>query len=164
MMNTLIEKWRNFCNENDPRMDNSRVGGTETPLTEILGLFTLIKDDTNTIYKRTLTASQKNHDEYCERLHITSDIKYRSESLFMSEPRKGNCADKNAIISACLYIACKEQKIPRTINEIIGATICRKKDLALCYKQIIINNTNMIRYETKPWDLIPRFCGKLGLS
>jgi transcription initiation factor TFIIB len=39
-----------------------------------------------------------------------------------------------AIIAACIYIACKEQKVDRTFKEVCALTKVSKKDIGKCYK------------------------------
>lgn len=65
---------------------------------------------------------------------------------------------------ACLYIICRNSKIPRSLSEIMesfkGAT---DNDIKACYKAII-KETGMKIPGVNPRTLIPHFANKLGMS
>jgi transcription initiation factor TFIIB len=76
----------------------------------------------------------------------------------------------NAIIAACLFIACRQQSVPRTFKEIsaVASNTTTIKDIGRCYKIIrkalVTNNTNASGISSaSSTDLIERFCSKLIL-
>ncbi len=48
----------------------------------------------------------------------------------------GKGRSTNAILAACLYIACNNESVPRTFKEICAVSSSTKKDIARCFKLI----------------------------
>ncbi|KAF7997005.1 hypothetical protein HCN44_005282 [Aphidius gifuensis] len=72
-----------------------------------------------------------------------------------------------AIASACLYIACRQEKLQRTYKEICAVSTTSKKKIALCFKLILktLANINETRIELmENSDYMTRFCIRLGLT
>lgn len=93
----------------------------------------------------------------------------------------------NAILAGCLFIACRSSRDPRSFAEIVNLTKVQKKDIGRIYKQLEkffgskssermkaieedggIVNREALEYKgtvsAKPTELVPRFCGMLGLE
>ena len=69
----------------------------------------------------------------------------------------------DAIASACLYIACRQEGVPRTFKEIVAVSTVSKKEIGRCFKLILkAHDTNVEIITTG--DFMTRFCGNLGLS
>ena len=67
-----------------------------------------------------------------------------------------------AIASACLYIACRQEGVPRTFKEIVAVSTVSKKEIGRCFKLILkARDTNVDIIQTG--DFMNRFCGSLGL-
>jgi len=69
----------------------------------------------------------------------------------------------NGMVAACLYFACREKKIPRTLQEILDETSVNAKDVRRCYRTII-KELNLKVPSTDPISLIPRFIAELNLD
>ena len=69
----------------------------------------------------------------------------------------------NGMVAACLYFACREEKIPRTLQEILEETAVSAKNVRRCYRTII-RELNLKAPSTDPISLIPRFIAELGLN
>lgn len=68
-----------------------------------------------------------------------------------------------AIAAACLYIACRQEGVPRTFKEIVAVSTVSKKEIGRCFKLILkAHDTNVEIITTG--DFMDRFCGTLGLS
>jgi len=68
-----------------------------------------------------------------------------------------------AICSACLYIACRQEGVPRTFKEIVAVSVVSKKEIGRCFKLILkAHDTNVDIIQTG--DFMHRFCATLGLS
>jgi transcription initiation factor TFIIB len=69
----------------------------------------------------------------------------------------------DAIASASLYIACRQEGVPRTFKEIVAVSTVSKKEIGRCFKLILkAHDTNVEIITTG--DFMNRFCGTLGLS
>ena len=69
----------------------------------------------------------------------------------------------NGMVAACLYFACRDKKIPRTLQEILDETAVNAKNVRRCYRTII-REMNLKVPSTNPVSLIPKFITKLGLD
>ncbi|HEC38382.1 hypothetical protein LCGC14_0581170 [marine sediment metagenome] len=69
----------------------------------------------------------------------------------------------NGMVAACLYFACRERKIPRTLQEIIDQTTISAKNVRRCYRTLI-RELNLKVPSTDPVSLIPRFIAELELD
>ena len=182
-------EWRTFSNDKDAK-DMSRVGAVEDPTMEGMDLSTSIGRATgsagfdeagNPLYRnRSLeSAAEKakrkaNREikEMAERLSADQSIISSAQHIFHTVHKnkliKGR--SNNAIIAACLFIACRQQSVPRTFKEISGVTNSTTtiKDIGRCYKIIrkalVSTNTNASGISSATTsDLIDRFCSKLNL-
>lgn len=68
-----------------------------------------------------------------------------------------------AVAAAALYAACRECKIPRTLDEITEASRATKKEIGRSYRFIARELLIHLR-PTSPVDYIPRFASDLNLS
>ncbi|TNN69842.1 Transcription initiation factor IIB [Liparis tanakae] len=125
-------EWRTFSNEKALK-DPSRVGDAQNPLLNGGDLTTMIsKDRTNNLFKQV----------------------YEQKSL------KGRAND--AIASACLYIACRQEGVPRTFKEICAVSRISKKEIGRCFKLILKALETSVDLITTG-DFMSRFCSNLGL-
>lgn len=73
---------------------------------------------------------------------------------------KGRAND--AIASACLYIACRQEGVPRTFKEICAVSKISKKEIGRCFKLILKALETSVDLITTE-DFMSRFCANLGL-
>jgi len=69
----------------------------------------------------------------------------------------------NGMVAACLYFACREKRIPRTLQEILDETSVNAKDVRRCYRTLI-KELNLKVPSTDPISLIPRYIAELNLD
>ncbi|MHA1781846.1 MAG: transcription initiation factor IIB, partial [Promethearchaeota archaeon] len=69
----------------------------------------------------------------------------------------------NGMVAACLYFACRERKIPRTLQEILDQTSVNAKNIRRCYRTLI-RELNLKVPSTDPISLLPRYITELGLD
>lgn len=74
---------------------------------------------------------------------------------------KGRSND--AIASACLYIACRQEGVPRTFKEICAISRVSKKEIGRCFKLILKALETSVDLITTG-DFMSRFCSNLNLS
>ena len=99
-----------------------------------------------------------------DRINLTGSIVDAANKLFKQvhdgKNLKGRSND--AIASACLYIACRQEGVPRTFKEICAVSKISKKEIGRCFKLIIkALETNLSLIKTG--DFMSRFCANLGL-
>jgi transcription initiation factor TFIIB len=149
-------EWRTFSNDSGST-DRSRVGGTEDPLMGGNELTTFI-DSKQVVYgignkeTQNFTKWQKSGNSgdrglvsafaeigvMANRIHLPKSIVDRSKELFKQvheeKTLKGRAND--AIASACLYIACRQDGVPRSFKEICAVSKYSKKEIGRCFKLI----------------------------
>jgi len=175
-------EWRTFSNDKGGE-DRSRVGGPENSLLGSSDLSTMIgpgkgagsfDESGNPLYsnRRTMSSSDRTLINafrtiagMCDRINLPRTITDRANALFkmVHDGRSLRGRSNDAIASACLYIACRQEGVPRTFKEIVAVSTVSKKEIGRCFKLILkTHDTNVDIIQTG--DFMNRFCGNLGLS
>ncbi|XP_059429943.1 transcription initiation factor IIB isoform X2 [Corylus avellana] len=181
-------EWRTFANksgDNDP----VRVGGPSNPLLADGGLSTVISrpnggsgdylssslgrwQNRGSNPDRSLIQAFKAIATMSDRLGLVATIKDRANEIYKKvedqKPLRGR--NQDAILAACLYIACRQEDKPRTVKEICsvanGATkkeIGRAKEYIV--KQLEVEMGQSMEMGTiHAGDFLRRFCSHLGMS
>eukprot|EP00794_Sanderia_malayensis_P016158 gene16158-17781_t len=175
-------EWRTFSNENNAA-DRSRVGATENTLLAGNDLSTMVGRDRNTgsaadynsfsKYQnrsgmsgsdRSLLNAFREINTMADRINLPAKIGDRAKSLFKQvhdqKTLKGRSND--AIASACLFIACRQEGVPRTFKEICAISKFSRKEIGRCFKLILRALETSVDLITSG-DFMSRFCSNLGL-
>ena len=178
-------EWRTFASDSGGGGhpdDPSRVGGPSNPLLDRAHLETAIsvKDGYSgaskelgrlqgkTAYRageRNLLAAFKTIGVMCERIGLPRVIADRAKQLYKlvedEKLTKGKVND--GVIAACIYVACRQEKVPRTFKEISALTLVSKKDIGRCYKLIAPLLETRVSSVSMD-DFMARFCSHLNLG
>lgn len=174
-------EWRTFSNEKS-NADPSRVGASENPLLSGSDLSTMIgrssgdaafDESGNAKYQnrknmsssdRALVNAFREISNMADRINLPKTIVDRANLLFKQvhdgKTLKGRSND--AIASACLYIACRQEGVPRTFKEICAVSKVSKKEIGRCFKLILKALETSVDLITTG-DFMSRFCSNLGL-
>ncbi|KAH7887346.1 cyclin-like protein [Phlebopus sp. FC_14] len=184
-------EWRTFAN--DEGDDPSRVGAASDPLLEGMEqLDTVIsfRDGGSGIARelqRAASRSQSSRSErnvltafrdignWCDQFSLPKTISDIAKQLYKRSDEEKLLRGKplEAVIAACIFIACRQAHVPRTFREICNLTHVSKKTLGQCYKALEQafnlspgataqqNNTNSP--STGPETLLVRYCNHLDL-
>lgn len=113
---------------------------------------------------RTLVNSFREINAMADRINLPRTIVDRANNLFKQvhdgKNLKGRAND--AIASACLYIACRQEGVPRTFKEICAVSKISKKEIGRCFKLILKALETSVDLITTG-DFMSRFCSNLGL-
>ena len=170
----VSSEWRTFSNDN-PGEDRSRVGGQEDPLlgsdlSTIIGPSVDGQDKYNrhqrlSSAQRALRQGFDKIGTISDRIHLPKTITTRAKELFKSvyeaKTLKGRAHD--AIGAACIYIACRQNGVPRSFKEIVAVSNVSKVVIGRCFQKILKEldiDPPMITTE----DFMERFCNNLGLT
>jgi len=175
-------EWRTFSNEK-ANADPSRVGAAENKLLNGTDLSTMIGPpngnasfDANGGAKyqnrrtmrssdRALSNTFREITDMADRIHLASSIVNRAKELFKKvhdgKNLKGRSND--AVASACLYIACRQEGVPRTFKEICSVSKTSKKEIGRCFKLILKALETYVDIITTS-DFMNRFCRNLDLT
>merc|ERR1712018_783427 len=174
-------EWRTFSNDKGGE-DRSRVGGPENSLLGSSDLSTMIGPGTgaasfdepgNALYtnRRTISSSDRTLINAFrtiagmgDRINLPRTIADRANTLFkmVHDGKSLRGRSNDAIASACLYIACRQEGVPRTFKEIVAVSTVSKKDIGRCFK-LIIKAHEMNPDMITTGDFMHRFCGTLSL-
>uniref|UniRef100_A0A182PB41 Transcription initiation factor IIB n=1 Tax=Anopheles epiroticus TaxID=199890 RepID=A0A182PB41_9DIPT len=174
-------EWRTFSNEK-AGVDPSRVGGPENPLLSGGDLSTMIGPGTGpasfdafgtakyqnrrtmSSSDRALIAAFKEISTMADRINLPKTITDRANNLFKQvhdgKNLKGRSNDAKA--SACLYIACRQEGVPRTFKEICAVSKISKKEIGRCFKLTLKALATSVDLITTA-DFMSRFCANLDL-
>merc|ERR1719187_1873060 len=163
--------------------DRSRIGGKENTLLGSSDLTTMIGPgrgmasftaDGNPLYNnrktqsssdRTLINAFRTISNMADRINLTKTITDRAHKLFKTvhdgKNLKGRSND--AIAAASLYIACRQEGVPRTFKEIVAVSTVSKKEIGRCFKLILKAHDTSVDLITTG-DFMARFCGTLDLA
>lgn len=172
-------EWRTFAN--DEGDDPSRVGAAANPLLDGNQLDTVIsrrdggtgaaKDLNKTHGKatamkgeRNLVQSYKEIGAMCDSISLSKIVSDTAKQLYkrVEDEKLLRGKSSDAIIAACIFIACRQEKVGRTFREICALTRVPKKEIGRCYKTLqakLQTNTSIMNSE----DLMSRFCSNLLL-
>ncbi|KAH9719910.1 transcription initiation factor IIB-2 [Citrus sinensis] len=156
-------EWRIFANESSDH-DPVRVGGPLNPLLSGGGLSTVIAKPTaggstellsgslgklqarSSHPDRNLIQAFKSISAMSDRLGLVTTIKDRANEIYKKvedqKPLRGR--NQEAIVAACLYIACRQENKPRTVKGTEQTFSKNFLDLPLC--------------------IVRRFCSNLGMT
>lgn len=174
-------EWRTFSNEK-AGVDPSRVGGPENPLLSGGDLSTMIGPGTGSASfdafgsskyqnRRTMSSSDRalitafrEISSMADRINLPKTIVDRANNLFKQvhdgKSLKGRSNDAKA--AACLYIACRQEGVPRTFKEICAVSRVSKKEIGKCFKLTLKALATSVDVITTG-DFMSRFCANLDL-
>jgi transcription initiation factor TFIIB len=148
-------EWRTFANDDQAGDDPSRVGGPQDEFQDSEQLSTSVAFSETKAHKalaRTqnnanLDKGGKSLQEAYRLIASYSDVLSGGQNVTNAAKHVYRLVDKHnfmkgkgrqdVIVSACLFIAFRENKIGRTFKEIHNVTHVTKKDLGKVYKQLL---------------------------
>ncbi|MDG5820811.1 transcription initiation factor IIB [Natronococcus sp. A-GB7] len=184
-------EWRAF--NHSERQNKSRVGAPTTKTMHDKGLTTQIDWKNKDAYGRSISSKKRNQinrlRKWQERIR-TKDAGERNLQFALSEidrmasalgvPRsvrevasviyrralsedliRGRSIE--GVATSCLYAACRQEGIPRSLEEVAGVSRVERKEIGRTYRYI----SQELSLEMKPVDpkeYVPRFCSALDLS
>jgi len=175
-------EWRTFSNDSGSK-DRSRVGDVENRFLSNSGsdLSTMIAAPTNgaeTAFSnlshhrrhmnaadRALSAAYREIGAMADRMNFPGSLVDRAKVNFKEayESRQLKGRSNDAIAAACLYIACRQEGVPRTFKEICAVCTVPKKEIGRCFKLIIKTLEKSVNVITSE-DFMKRFCNSLRLN
>ncbi|PIA17227.1 cyclin-like protein [Coemansia reversa NRRL 1564] len=174
-------EWRTFAN--DEGGDPSRVGNAANPFLDGAQLDTVIarggdkgsglaKDlnraqgrTTAQRHERNLVQAYKEISALCDAYDIPKTIVDIAKQLYKKVEDDNLQRGKNndAIIAACIFLACRQDNAPRTFKEICALTKVDRKDIGRTFK-FLKSKLGANTGTTSSNDLIARFCSNLNLD
>jgi transcription initiation factor TFIIB len=115
--------------------------------------------------KRNLLIATTELKRICSNLNLPSYIKLEAIKLYKEAFKKKLLRGRsiNSMIAACIYLAIRLKKIPRTLQEILEESAENEKDIRRCYR-VLIRELNIKSPNTNPSALIPTYIANLKLN
>ncbi len=115
--------------------------------------------------KRNMLIATTELKRIASNLNLPNHVKKAAIRLYIEAFKKKLLRGRsiNGMVAACLYFACRERKIPRTLQEILDETAVNAKNVRRCYRTLI-RELNLKAPSTDPISLVPRFVAELGLD
>ncbi|MBL7206377.1 MAG: transcription initiation factor IIB [Candidatus Aenigmarchaeota archaeon] len=183
----LTQEWRAF--DEDQRSRRARTGAALTPTKHDHGLTTEIGKGRGELFKveskkraqyyrltkwhkrliksrdRNLSFAFSELQRLVSFLSLSKAVHEKVASLYKEAVVRGLVRGRSteSIISALLYITCREEGAPRTLDEIAKASNINKKDVGKTYRYIA-RKLGIRILPAKAQDYIPRFGSLLDLS
>ena len=174
-------EWRTFSNDKNAK-DMSRVGAAENPLLEGGELSTIIAttrestafdENGKPLYKnkrnlsstdRTLMHAFSEIGQMAERLNLPRSVSDQANAIFKQVHKTKNLRGRSndAVASACLYMASRQEGVARTFKEVCAVSRVSKKEIGKVFKKILKTlETNVQSVSVE--DFMTRFCSNLEL-
>ncbi|PTD94125.1 transcription initiation factor IIB [archaeon SCG-AAA382B04] len=184
-------EWRAF--DSEQKNSRSRVGAPITTMTHDKGLSTQISTKDKDGYGNSISSSKKTQFYRLRKWHRQariSDAKERNLALALGELNRiasqlkipksiqedasmiyREAAEEDLIkgrsiegvVASTLYVACRENDVPRTLDEIAETARVSRKEIGRTYR-FIASELELKLTPTSPTKYLPRFCSKLDLS
>jgi transcription initiation factor TFIIB len=106
---------------------------------------------------------------WCDQFSLPKTISDIAKQLYKRADEEKILRGKpyDALIAACIFIACRQAHVPRSFKEICNLTHVSKKALGQCYKvleaQFNLQPANHDTAMSGPEDLLVRYCNHLNL-
>lgn len=125
--------------------------------------------------ERNLLQAFRDISSWCDQFSLPKTISDIAKQLYKRSDEEKLLRGKplDAVIAACIFIACRQAHVPRTFREICNLTHVSKKVLGQCYKALeqafnltpgaSADRTNSTPGVTGPEDLLVRYCNHLDL-
>ncbi|KAJ6093256.1 hypothetical protein N7486_008545 [Penicillium sp. IBT 16267x] len=194
----MHSEWRTFSNDDQNNDDPSRVGegpnlllnGDQLETTIASGatgrsrdLYRAQNKQSNEKSNKALLAAYKEIGALCDGFNIQKNVADTAKYLFkvVDDAKAFKGKSQDVIIAGCIFIACRQCKVPRTFTEIFAVTKVTRKEIGRIYKALEKfftaqniernnatgggdpNDNYTATTSTKPSDLCNRFCNLLDL-
>ena len=115
--------------------------------------------------KRNLLIASTELKRISSNLNLPNHVKEEGMRLYIEAFKRKLLRGRsiNAMVAACLYLACRKKDIPRTLQEILEEASVTAKDVRRSIS-ILIRELNFKTQSTDPVALIPRYVSDLELD
>ncbi|MHA1301642.1 MAG: transcription initiation factor IIB [Candidatus Helarchaeota archaeon] len=116
-------------------------------------------------HHRNLSIATNEIRRICSHLELPGRVTNRSATLYRKVYKLNLLKGRSikSMVCACVYIACREHRIPRTLTEICGLSSENKKTIRRCYK-IVLQNLKLKVPNLKARELVAKMSSNLKLT
>ncbi|KFH47249.1 Transcription initiation factor IIB-like protein [Hapsidospora chrysogenum ATCC 11550] len=146
-------EWRTFANDDQNGDDPSRVGGPQDEFIEGQQLATTVAFSETKAHKalsrtqnnassdksqKNLMQGYKEIVSLCEAINMGQNVSNAAKHIFKLVDKHKFLRGKpqEVIIAGCIFVACRQNNVPRTFREIFNLTNVGKKEVGRVFKQL----------------------------
>ncbi|KAK2634154.1 hypothetical protein Ddye_028946 [Dipteronia dyeriana] len=172
-------EWRTFTDDNNDR-DPNRVGKAENPLLSYANLITHISNPKpSDVSKGNVLSRKRLHDsdgvlirrfgliaDMADRLGLQQTIQHRAGEIYKDVEEHKTCRGRklDAVLAACMFIACRESKLSRTLKEFTTVSNgLKEKEINKAVDQIR-KRLEVQMGAVQAGEYVRRFCSYLGMN
>ncbi|MBA7585777.1 hypothetical protein ES708_27766 [subsurface metagenome] len=124
-----------------------------------------VRTRTNKSIDRNLAYAMNELDRFSSQLNLSKALKESAAHIYRKMAHKNLIRGRSieAMLIASIYLSCRLNNIPKTLDDFIEFALVDKKKIARCYRLILIELKINIQVSS-PINFIPRFCAELKLS
>ena len=124
-----------------------------------------VRTRTNRSIDRNLAYAMNELDRFSSQMNLSRDIKESAAYIYRKMAHKNLIRGRSieAMLTASIYLSCRLNNVPKTIDDFLEFASVDKKKIARCYRLILGELKINIRVSS-PINFIPRFCAELNLS
>lgn len=115
--------------------------------------------------QRNLSIALPELDRVCSYLNIPNNLKEECAMWYRRAVKKGLVKGRSieCVVAAIIYLISRQHRLPKTLEELEGATGVKRKDIGRSYR-FICRKLSVKMPVATAIDYVPRFASELGLS
>jgi transcription initiation factor TFIIB len=124
-----------------------------------------VRTRTNKSIDRNLAYAMNELERFASQLNLSKDLKESAAHIYRKMANKNLIRGRSieAMLVGSIYLSCRLNHIPKTIDDFMEFAMVDKKKVARCYR-LILNELKVNIQVSSPINFIPRFCAELRLS
>jgi len=124
-----------------------------------------VRTRTNKSLDRNLAYAMNELDRFSSQLNLSKELKESAAHIYRKMANKNLIRGRSieAMLIASIYLSCKLNKIPKTLDDFLEFALVDRKKIARCYR-LIVQELRININVPSPTTFIPRFCAELNLS
>jgi transcription initiation factor TFIIB len=121
-----------------------------------------VRTRTNKSIDRNLAYAMNELDRFSSQLNLSRELKESAAHIYRKMAHKNLIRGRSieAMLIASIYLSCRLNNIPKTLDDFIEFALVDKKKIARCYR-LILNELKVNIQVSSPINFIPRFCAEL---
>ena len=124
-----------------------------------------VRTRTNKSIDRNLAYAMNELDRFASQLNVSRELKESAAHIYRKMAQKNLIRGRSieAMLIASIYLSCRLNNVPKTLNDFVEFALVDKKKIARCYR-LILGELKVNIQVSSPINFIPRFCAELKLS
>jgi len=124
-----------------------------------------VRTRTNKSIDRNLAYAMNELDRFSSQLSVSRELKESAAHIYRKMAHKNLIRGRSieAMLIASIYLSCRLNNIPKTLDDFTEFALVDKKKIARCYR-LILTELKINIQVSSPINFIPRFCAELNLS